>query len=152
MRKHKLIELNKIIDERIGSLTEEVEIATNARMNLLYIIDRKDELESLRWVARIIKWVLDQAIDRRQRHEATKERIELEETKKFENMMHDKIQELEMELEDSDTAREKEVLRNEIDTIKCVLRHLFNLKPIGNKRQAVGITTLTSNQTVQESN
>ena len=37
----------------------------------------------------------------------TKERLELEDIKKFENMVHDKIQELEIELEDSDTPRER---------------------------------------------
>lgn len=34
MRKHKLIELRKIIEERIGSLTEEVEIATNVKCQI----------------------------------------------------------------------------------------------------------------------
>jgi hypothetical protein len=37
MRKHKLIELQKIIEERIGSLTEEVEIAPDMRLIPLYI-------------------------------------------------------------------------------------------------------------------
>ena len=59
----------------------------------------------------------------------SKIRLELEDTKKFENMLHEKIQELEIELEDSNTDREKEVLVNQIDTLKCVLDHLFNLKP-----------------------
>ena len=59
MQKHKLLELNKIIEERIGSLREEVEIATNVKLNPLYIIDRKDEIESLLWTTRIIRWVLD---------------------------------------------------------------------------------------------
>src|SRR5918996_1572063 len=45
MHKHKLIEIRKIIEERIGSLTEEVEIATNVKLNPLYIADRKDEFE-----------------------------------------------------------------------------------------------------------
>ncbi|MGA7368644.1 MAG: hypothetical protein WBX01_05895 [Nitrososphaeraceae archaeon] len=149
MQKHILIELNKIIEERMGSLTEEVEIATNARMNPLYLIDLKDELESLRWVTRIITWVLDRAIDGRQLLGVTHERLELEDTKKFENMIHDKIQELEVELVDSDSTREKEVIRNEIETLNCVLGHLINLKPIGNKRQAVDITTITSKHIVQ---
>ena len=48
MQKHKLLELNKIIEERIRSHREEVEIATNVKLNPLYIIDRKDEIESLR--------------------------------------------------------------------------------------------------------
>jgi len=34
---HKLIELQKIIQERVGSLEEEVEIATNVKLNPLYI-------------------------------------------------------------------------------------------------------------------
>jgi hypothetical protein len=45
MRKYKLIELQKIIKEKIGSLTEEVEIVTNLKLNSLYIADRKDEIE-----------------------------------------------------------------------------------------------------------
>ena len=39
MRKHNIIELRKIIEERIGSLTKEVEIATNVKPNPLYIAD-----------------------------------------------------------------------------------------------------------------
>ena len=125
---HKLIELQKIIEERIGSLSEEVEIATNVKLNPLYIVDRKDEIESLRWTTRIIRWVLDRAIDGQQHLGVDKLRSESEDAKKFENMLHDKIQELEIELEDSNTDREKEVIVNEIDTLKCVLDHLFNLK------------------------
>jgi hypothetical protein len=148
MHKHKLIELQKIIEVRIGTLTEEVEVATSARMNPLYIIDRKDELESLWWVTRVINWVLDQAIYRHRPIGIIKERLELEAIKKFENTIHDKIQELEIELDDSDSAREKEVLINEIETLNCVLGHLFNLKPISNKRQAVDIATIASKQIV----
>ena len=59
MQKHKLLELQKLIEERIGSLVEEVEIATNVKLNPLYIKYRKDEIESLRWTTRIIRWVLD---------------------------------------------------------------------------------------------
>ena len=65
MHKHKLVELQQIISERIGSLTEEVEIATNVKLNPLYIVDRKDEIESLLWTTRIIRWILDRAIDGR---------------------------------------------------------------------------------------
>ena len=43
-------------------------------------------------------------------------------------MLHDKIQELNIELEDSTTDREKEVIVNRIDILKCVLDQLFNLK------------------------
>jgi len=104
----------------------------------------------MKWVTRIIRWVLDRASDGEQRLGITKSRLELEDTKKFENMLYDKIQE--QELEDSNATREKEVLVNELDTLKSVLGHLFNLKPIGNKRQAVGIKTITGKQIVQKSN
>ena len=139
MSKYKLIELRKIIEERIGSLTEEVEIATNVKLNPLYIVDRKDEIESLRWTTRIIRWVLDRAIDGQQHLGVDKLRLELEDAKKFENMLHDKIQELDIELEDSNTDREKEVIVNRIDTLECVLDHLFNLK-YGEKVPAIEIT------------
>lgn len=45
MSKHKLLELNKIIEVIIGSLREEVEIGTNVKLNPLYIADRRDEIE-----------------------------------------------------------------------------------------------------------
>jgi hypothetical protein len=48
----------KIIEERIEALPEEMEIATNVKLNPLYIVDRKDKIESLRWMTRIIRWVL----------------------------------------------------------------------------------------------
>jgi hypothetical protein len=67
----------------------------HVKLNPLYIVNRKDEIESLQWVTRIIRWVLDQAIDREQL-EVDKVRLELEDTKQFENMIHDKIQELEI--------------------------------------------------------
>ena len=145
MQKYKLLELNKIIEERIGSLKEEVEIATIVKLNPLYIIDRKDEIESLVWTTRIIRWVLDQAIDGWQQLGVSQIRLELEDTKKFENMLHEKIQELEIELEDSNTAREKQVLVNEIDTLRCVLGHLFNLKPGGDVTRAIGIAEANNN-------
>jgi DNA polymerase elongation subunit (family B) len=45
MQTHKLLELNKIIEERIGSLREEVEIGTNVKLNQLYIsIDYENAL------------------------------------------------------------------------------------------------------------
>jgi hypothetical protein len=72
MSKHKLIELQKIIVVRIGSLIEEVEIATNVKLNSLYIANLKDELESLQWTTRIIKWVLDRAVNG-QRHQRVKQ-------------------------------------------------------------------------------
>ena len=73
------------------------------------------------------------AIDGRQQLVVSNIRLELEGTKNFENMLHDKIQELKIELEDSNIAREKEVLVNEIKTLECVLGHLFNLKSGGDE-------------------
>jgi hypothetical protein len=145
MRKHILIELQKIIEVRIGSLIEEVEIATNLKLNPPCLIDLEDEIASLQWVTRIIKWVLDRAIDGRQRLEITKSVLELEDTKKIENMLHDKIQVLEIELEDSNTAREKEVLLNGIDTLKCVMGHLFNLKPGSDDTRGLGTAEANNN-------
>lgn len=143
--KHNLVELQKIIEERIGSLTEEVEVATNVKLNPLYIVDRKDEIESLRWTTRIIRWILDRAIDGRRQLGVNKIRLELEDTQKFENIVHDKIQELHIELEDSDSAREKEVLTNMVDTLKCVLDHLFKLKPRGDEIRTVEIGGVKNN-------
>jgi len=59
MSKHKLIELQKIIDEKIGSLKEEVEIGTNVKLNHLYIEDRKDDIGFLYWITRIIQSILN---------------------------------------------------------------------------------------------
>lgn len=129
---HKLNKLAKILEERIGSLREEVEIATNVKLNSMYIIDRKDEIAILYWTIRIIRWVLDRAHDKQLQQQqqlgVTNMQSELEDTKKFENMLHDKIQELQIELEDSNVPREKEVLVNEIGTLECVLGHLDKLK------------------------
>jgi hypothetical protein len=53
MFKHKLLELNKIVERRISSLIEEVEIANNTRLSMT---DLKNGMVSLQWVTRIIKW------------------------------------------------------------------------------------------------
>jgi hypothetical protein len=92
MDKHKLIELQKIV-VRIRSLIEEVEIATNVKLNSLYIANLKDELESLRWTARIIQWVLDRAVDGQRHLGVNRTQLELDDIKKFEIMLYDKIQE-----------------------------------------------------------
>jgi len=145
MQNHKLLELNKIIEERIESLREEVEIATNVKLHSSYILGRKDEIGSLQWTTAIIRWVLNRAIDGRQHLGVSEIRLELEDTKKFENILHEKIQELGIELEDSNTVREKDILLNEIDTLTCVLGHLFNLKPVGEETRAIGIAQANNN-------
>ena len=65
MRKHKLIELRNIIEERIGSLTEEIEIATYVKLNPLYIADRRDEIEFVRWTATVIDSILNRDNERK---------------------------------------------------------------------------------------
>ena len=87
MHKHKLVELQQIITERIGSLTEEVEIATNVKLNPLYIADRKDEIEFVRWTATIINSILNR--DNKQKYfqlGATKMRLDLADCIEFENV------------------------------------------------------------------
>ncbi len=138
MHKHKLIELRKIIEEKIGLLIKEVEHVTKVKLNALYIVDRKDEVEFLQWTMRIIQWVLDQANDKRQQLGVTKMRLELEDTNKFENMLHEKIQELEIELEESNSPRESDIIINEIETLKSVLYSLSDLK-YGNKKSIIEI-------------
>jgi hypothetical protein len=66
MSKHKLLELNKIIEETIGSLREEVEIGTNVKLNPLYIADRRDEIEFRVWTTRVIQSILNRGIDEQQ--------------------------------------------------------------------------------------
>ena len=86
MHKHKLIELQKIIEEQIGTLTEEVEIATNVKLNPLYIADRKDEIGFVRWTAAIINSILNR--DNKQKYfqlGATKMRLDLADCIEFEN-------------------------------------------------------------------
>jgi hypothetical protein len=138
MHKHKLIELRKIIEEKIGLLTKEVGNVTNVKLNALYIVDRKDEVAFLQWTIRIIQWVLDQTNDKRQQLGVTKMRLELEDTNKFENMLHEKIQELEIELEESNSLRESDIIINEIETLKSVLYSLSDLK-YGNKKPIIEI-------------
>jgi hypothetical protein len=113
--------LQKIIEVRIGSLIEEVEIATNVKLNHLYVIDLIDEIASLQWVTRIIRWILDEVIDGRHSLATIISRMELEDTKKFENMIHDKIQELKTELEDSNTdKRERSSSKSSTYSTRCL--------------------------------
>jgi hypothetical protein len=95
MSKHKLIELRKIIEERIGSLAEEVEIATNVKLNPLYIADRKDEIEFVRWTATIIDSILNRNNEHKQvQFGITKMRLELSDCIEFENRLQSRVEEL----------------------------------------------------------
>ena len=145
MRKHKLIELREIIDERIGSLTEEVEIATNVKLNPLYIADRKDEIEFLRWTATIINSILSRDIDRKQvQIGTTKMRLELADTIEFENILNKRIEVLNLKLKESNNIRESDILINEIDTLESILGRLADLK-YGDKARAIEIAEANNN-------
>lgn len=140
MPKHKLIELRKIIEERIGSLAEEVEIATNVKLNSLYIADRKDEIEFLRWARTIINSILDQDNELKQVQLGTsKIRLELADVIKFENILKKRIEELNIKLKESNNLRESDILINEIDTLESVLGRLMDLK-YGEKTRAIEIS------------
>lgn len=139
MPKHKLIELRKIIGERIGSLTEEVEIATNVKLNPLYIDDRKDEIKFLHWTATIISSILSRGNERKQvQLGTTKMRLELADCIEFENTLQNRIQELNLKLKESNNLRESDVLINEIDTLESILGRLVDLK-YGDKARAIEI-------------
>jgi transcriptional regulator of heat shock response len=145
MRKHKLIELRKIIDERIGSLTEEVEIATNVKLNPLYIADRKDEIEFLRWTATIINSILSRDTDRKQvQLGTTKMRLELADTIEFENILNKRIEGLNLKLKESNNLRESDILINELDTLESILGRLADLK-YGDKARAIEIAEANNN-------
>jgi hypothetical protein len=139
MRKHQLIELRKIIEERIGSLTEEVEIATNVKLNPLYIADRKDEIEFVRWTVIIIDSILNRDNQHKQvQLGATKMRLQLGDCIEFENILQNRVQELNLKLKDSNNLRESDVLINEIDTLESILGRLADLK-YGNRVRAMEI-------------
>jgi hypothetical protein len=150
MRKHKLIELQKIIEESIGSLTEEVEIATNVKLNQLYIADRKDEIELLCWTGSVINSILNRDIDRKQvQLGTTKMRLQLTDVLEFENALQNRIQELNLKLKDCNNLRESDILINELDTLESILGRLSDLK-YGDKARAIEIAE--SNNNYQQAN
>jgi hypothetical protein len=120
MRNHRLIELRKIIEVRIGSLIEEVEIATNVQFNPLYIADRKDEIQFLQCTTRIIQSILNRDIDDRPQLGAPKKRLEMMETIEFENSLQERVQELSLKLKNSNNLCESDILINEIDTLESI--------------------------------
>jgi hypothetical protein len=128
MPKHKLIELQMILEEKIGSLKEEVEIGTNVKLNPLYIADRKDEIDFLQRIIRVIQPILNRDIDDHQQLGVTKKRLEMMETIEFENILQERIQELKLKLKECNDLRESDILINEIDTLDSVLGRLFDLK------------------------
>jgi hypothetical protein len=138
MHKHKLVELQKIIEERIGSLKEEVEIATNVKLNPLYIADRRDETEFLQWIMRNIRSILNRDNERPEQLGADKKRLEIADTIEFENLMNERVQELNLKLKESNNLRESDILINEIDTLESILGRLCDLK-YGEETRAIEV-------------
>ena len=145
MRKHKLIELRNIIEERIGSLTEEIEIATYVKLNPLYIADRRDEIEFVRWTATVIDSILNRDNERKQvQLGTTKIRLELTDIIEFENILQNRVQELNLKLKESNNLLESDVLINEIDTLESILGRLADLK-YGDKTRAIEVAEANNN-------
>jgi hypothetical protein len=129
MSKNKLIELQKITDEKIGSLTEQVEIARNIKLNPLYIADRKDEIQLLQWTQRIIQSILNRDYDERQQLGAPKKKqIEMMDMIEFENTLQERIQDLKSKLKDYNSLPASDILINEIDAFESILGRLIDLK------------------------
>ena len=137
MFKHKLVELQEVIDEKIGSLREEVAIGTNVKLNPLYVADRRDEIGFLQWAIRIIQSILNRDLDEHQQL-VTKKRLEMMETMEFENVLQERVQELKMKLKDCNDLRGSDILINEIDTLESTLGRLMDLK-YGDKARAIEI-------------
>src|SRR5918994_3065237 len=138
MQKHKLIGLQKVVEEKIGSLTEEVEIGTNVKLNPLYIADRRDEIDFLQWVIRTIQPILIRDHDERQQPGTPKIRLEMMQTIEFENTLQERVHELKLKLKESNDLRESDILINEIDTLESTLGRLMDLK-YGDKARAIEI-------------
>jgi hypothetical protein len=125
-------------------LNEEVEIGTNVKLNPLYIADRKDEIEFLQWIIRVIHSILNRDIDDHQQLGVTKKRLEMMQTIEFENTLQERVQELKLKLKDSYDLRESDILINEIDTIESTLGRLMDLK-YGEKARAIELAEANQN-------
>lgn len=115
---------------------EEVEIGTNVKLNPLYIASR--EIEFMLWTTRVIQPILIRGNDQSQQLGATKLRFEIADTIEFENILNERVQELNLKLKESDNLRESDILINEIDTLESTLGRLSDLK-YGDKVRAIEI-------------
>lgn len=139
MRKHKLIQLYQIIQDKIGSLSEEIEIVTNMKLNPLYIADQRDEVQFLQSTQRIIRSILNRDYDERQQFGATnKERLEMMDAIEFENTLQERVKDLKLKLKDCDSLCASDILTNELDILESILGRLIDLK-YGAETQAIEI-------------
>ena len=105
---------------------------------MIYIADRRDEIEFLQWTTRTIQSILNRDIDERQQLGVTKKRLEMMEMIEFENSLQERVQELNLKLKDCNNLRESDVLINEIDTLESILGRLSDLK-YGAETQAIEV-------------
>jgi hypothetical protein len=64
--------------------------------------------------------------------------LELADVIKFENILESRIEELNLELKESNNLRESDILINEIDTLDSILGRLMDLK-YGDKTRSIEI-------------
>ena len=87
-----------------------------------------------------MKSILNQENERKQvQLGTTKIRLDLADCIEFENILQNRIQELNLKLKESNNLRESDVLINEIDTLESILGRLADLK-YGDKARAIEIT------------
>ena len=100
MSRHKLVETQEIVDEKIGALREEVEIGTNVKLNMLYITNRRDEIEFLQWTTRTIQSILNQDIEELLQLGTNKKRLEMMDTIEFESALQGRVEVLNLKIKD----------------------------------------------------
>jgi hypothetical protein len=69
-------------------------------------------------------------------------RLQLADVINFENILKNRIEELNIKLRESNNLRESDILINEIDTLDSILGQLFDLK-YGEKGRAIEIAEAT---------
>ena len=115
---------------------------------MLYIDDRRDEIEFLHWTTRTIQSILNRDNDERQQLGALKKRLEMMDTIEFENTLQERVQELNLKLKNCNNLRESDILINEIDTLESILGRLSDLK-YGAKTRAIEIANANTTSSKQ---
>jgi uncharacterized protein YlbG (UPF0298 family) len=114
------------------------------KLNPLYIADRKDEIEFLQWIIRVIQPILNRDHDERLQVGISKNRLEMMDVIEFENTLQERIQELNLKLQESNNLRESDILINEINTLESILGRLSDLK-YGEKVRVIEIAEAEKN-------
>ncbi|HZD36641.1 MAG TPA: hypothetical protein VE130_15665 [Nitrososphaeraceae archaeon] len=137
MPNHKLLQLQKLIEVKIGSLKEEIEVGTNVKLNPLYLADQRDEIQVLEWTARIIQSILNQDYYERQQLGMLKRQLETIDMIEFENILQERIEGLNFK-KNSNNLHESNFLKNEIDMLESILGRLSDLK-YGEETRAIEV-------------